>query len=148
MMKAKNVQCIFCFVIFFLFVTQAQAAEWISYGSSSSGDWDFDKASIKKVNNNIVQVWVRNIYNENKKMELHSVLKEGNVPNNFSKLSYDVRQFEFDCVNDMVRMNYVTIYDNKDQFVASPKMSGDWGDIVPDTMGETLKNIVCKGSKK
>jgi hypothetical protein len=53
---------------------------------------------------------------------------------------------EIDCVNEKIKDTSVTIYDEKgDVIYSSPKgESGKWNDIIPISVGERLKNIVCK----
>ena len=146
-MKAKNVQSIICLVIFFLFANQAWAADWIYYDTADFGDSYYDKSRIKKVNKSIIPVWTKNILSEEAKTKYFSILKGmDKAPDNPSLLSYYIELLEIDCVNEKIKDTSVTIYDEKGNILySSPKgESGEWNDIFPLSVGEKLKNIVCK----
>ena len=146
-MKAKNVQSIICLVIFFLFANQAWAADWIYYDTADFGDSYYDKSRIKKVNKSIIPVWTKNILSEEAKTKYFSILKGmDKAPDNPSLLSYYIELLEIDCVNEKIKDTSVTIYDEKGKVVYSSQKgeSGEWNDIFPLSVGEKLKNIVCK----
>jgi hypothetical protein len=146
-MKTKNVQSIICLVIFFLFANQAWAADWIYYDTADFGDSYYDKNSIKKIKESIISVWTKNILSEEAKTKYFSILKEiHKAPDNPSMLCYYTKLLEIDCVNEKIKDTSVTIYDEKgDVIYSSPKgESGNWNDIIPISVGERLKNIVCK----
>jgi len=146
-MKAKNVQSIICLVIFFLFANQAWAADWIYYDTADFGDSYYDKNSIKKIKESIISVWTKNILSEEAKTKYFSILKEiHKAPDDPSMLCYYAKLMEIDCVNEKIKDTSVTIYDEKgDVIYSSPKgESGNWNDIIPISVGERLKNIVCK----
>jgi hypothetical protein len=144
-MKAKNVQSIICLIIFFLFANQAWAADWIYYDTSAVGDVYYDKSSIKKVNESIISVWTKNILSEEAKTKYFSILKGiHKAPKNPSKLCYYTKLTEIDCVNKKIKDISVIFYNEKSKVIyLSPKSeSGEWNDILPDTVGEKLINIV------
>jgi ketosteroid isomerase-like protein len=146
-MKTKNVQSIICLVIFFLFANQAWAADWIYYDTADFGDSYYDKNSIKKIKESIISVWTKNILSEEAKTKYFSILKEiHKAPDDPSMLCYYAKLMEIDCVNEKIKDTSVTIYDEKgDVIYSSPKgESGKWNDIIPISVGERLKNIVCK----
>ena len=147
MVKTKNIQSIICLVIFFLFANQAWAAEWIYYSTSEVGDMYYDKSSIKKVNKNIISVWAKNILSEEAKTKYFSILEEiHKAPDNSSMLPYYTELMEIDCVNKKIKNISVIFYDEKDNVIySSPKSeSGEWNDILPDSVGETLTNLVSQ----
>ena len=146
-MKAKNVQSIICLVIFFLLANQAWTADWIYYDTADFGDSYYDKNSIKKIKESIISVWTKNILSEEAKTKYFSILKEiHKAPDDPSMLCYYAKLMEIDCVNEKIKDTSVTIYDEKgDVIYSSPKgESGKWNDIIPISVGERLKNIVCK----
>ncbi len=145
MMKAKNVQSIICLVIFFLFANQAWAADWIYYGTADVGDMYYDKSSIKKVNKSIISVWNKNILSEEAKTKYFSILKRiDKPPDNPSMLPYYTELMEIDCVNRKIKDISMIFYDEKGNVIySSPESeSGEWIDILPDSAGEKLINIV------
>jgi len=144
-MKIKNVQSIICLVIFFLFANQAWAADWIYFDTAAVGDVYYDKSSIKKVNKNIIQVWNKDVLSKEAKTKYFSILKEiHKAPKNPSMLSYYKKLMEIDCVNRKIKDIFVIFYDEKGKVIySSPKSdSGEWNDILPNTVGEKLINIV------
>ena len=144
-MKAKNVQSIICLVIFFLFANQAWAVDWIYYDKAAVGDFYYDKSSIKKVNESITSVSTKNILSEEAKMKYFSALKVMHkAPKNPSMLSYYTKLMQIDCVHRKIKDISVIFYNEKDKVVyKSPKSeSGEWNDILPDTVGDKLINIV------
>jgi ketosteroid isomerase-like protein len=145
MMRAKNVQSIICLGIIFLFASQAWAADWIYYDTAAVGDVYYDKNSIKKVNESIISVWNKDILSKKAKIKYFSILKGiHKAPKNPSMLSYYTKLMEIDCVNKKIKDISVIFYDEKDKVVySSPKSeSGEWNDILPNTVGEKLINIV------
>jgi hypothetical protein len=144
-MKVKNVQSIIILVIFFLFANQTWAADWIYYDTADFGDSYYDKSSIKKVNESIISVWTKNILSEEAKTKYYSILKKiHKAPKNHSMLCYYKKLTEIDCVNKKIKDISAIFYDEKGKVVySSPKSeSGEWNDILPDTIGEKLINIV------
>ena len=84
---------------------------------------------------------------EEAKTKYFSILKGmDKAPDNPSLLSYYIELLEIDCVNEKIKDTSVTIYDEKGNILySSPKgESGEWNDIFPLSVGEKLKNIVCK----
>jgi tetratricopeptide (TPR) repeat protein/ketosteroid isomerase-like protein len=145
MMKAKNIQAIICLVIFFLFADQSWAADWIYYDTADFGDTYYDKSSIKKEDKNIISVLIKNILSEEAKTKYFSILKGINkAPDNPSVLSYYTKLTEIDRLNKKNRDISVIFYDETNKVVySSPKSeTGDWNDILPNTVGEKLINMV------
>ena len=88
---------------------------------------------------------IKNILSEEAKTKYFSILKGiHKAPDNPSMLSYYTKLTEIDCVNKKIRDISVIFYDEKGEvFYSSPKgESGDWNDILPNTVGEKLRNIV------
>ena len=146
-MKIKNIQGIICLVIFLIFVNQAWAEEWIYYTISASRKVYYDKSSIKKVNKNIISLCTKQILNKDGKTKYFSFLKSiDKAPNNPNLISYFLRSSEIDCVKEKIKDFSTIIYDKKNNVLySSPKGETDeWLDIIPNSVGEKLKNIVCK----
>ena len=144
-MKIKNVQSIIFLVFFSLFANQAWAADWIYFDTAAVGDVYYDKSSIKKVSENIISVLNKDVLSEKTKKKYFSLLKEiHKAPKNPSMLNYYTKLMEIDCVNKKIKDTSVIFYNEKGKVVyASPKSeSGEWNDILPNTVGEKLINIV------
>ncbi|MFZ2396287.1 MAG: surface-adhesin E family protein [Smithella sp.] len=150
MMKIKNVRSIICLVLFFLFANQAWAADWIFYTSSNIGKEYYDKTSIKKVDKNIVSVWIKIILNEEAKTNNFLSLRSiGKAPRHPDMLNHQLMLIEIDCVNDKVKSSHMTINDAKGVVVAPEPKSfiGKWNAIPFDSNADQLKNIVCSAGK-
>jgi cell division septation protein DedD len=144
-MKIKNVLSIIFLVIFFLFSNQAWAADWIYFDTAAVGDVYYDKSSIVKVSENIISVWNKDVLSEKTKKKYFSLLKEiHKAPKNPSMLNYYTKLMEIDCVNKKIKDVSIIFYNDKGKVVyASPKSeSGEWNDILPNTVGEKLISIV------
>ena len=146
-MKLKYVQGIICLVILFLFANQSWAEDWILYGIPNTGDMYYDKSSITKVNENIIRVWIKSIYNEKGKLETFSFLQgTDKATDNPDKLNHYILLQEIDCVNKKYRTASIKIYDEKGNvIVSSPEGEiGGWNNIIPNPVTETLKIISCE----
>jgi len=146
-MKIKNVLSIVFLLIFFLFANQAWTADWIYFDKAAVGDFYYDKSSIKKVNESIISVSTKNILSEEAKLKYFSALIViHKAPPNPSMLSYYTKLMQIDCVNKKIKDISVIFYDEKGNLIyLSPENeSGEWNDILPDTVGEKLKNIVYR----
>ena len=149
-MKRKSMRFTFCSVMLFFFIGihHAQAAEWIFSGSNSSGHLYYDKASIKR-NGDIAQVRSMAILIDDGKEELHSALKKiGRAPRQAEILSHTIALEEFDCANEKMRLSSMTIYNERGGAIHSMFMKTDkWDDIVSESNGAILGNIVCSDSR-
>jgi hypothetical protein len=55
---------------------------------------------------------------------------------------------EFDCVNKKFRVTAWTIYDKeKHALYSAPATINKWQAMIPKTVSDKLKNIVCKSVK-
>ena len=148
-MKIKNITNIICLIIFFLFANQSFAADWGIRGLLPRGTGYYDKNSIKKINKNISQVWTVTIYNEEGKADAFSILKrQEKAPESPEILNQEMILLEFDCVNQKYRIVSMDIYDKKGNILLSvPEINDKWHDIIPKSINEKLKDIVCSAVK-
>jgi len=105
----------------------------------------YDKSSIKKESENIISVLNKDVLSEKAKKKYFSLLKEiHKAPKNPSMLNYYIKLMEIDCLNKKIKDISVIIYNEKGKVIySSPKSeSGEWNDILPDTVGEKLIKIV------
>lgn len=148
-MKIKNLHCIICLVIFFLFANQAWAAGWKLFASSGDSDMYYDENSVKKVNKNIVRVLTKKTYSEKGKLKEYSSLKKhGKAPGNPYILSHELILIEIDCVSEKVNISSDKICDKRGHVVTlAPQSYEKWNDIVRKSNDEKLKNVVCSTGK-
>jgi hypothetical protein len=148
-MKAMNLKGIICLVIIFLSANQVCAAEWIFLESIPTGVQYYNKSSIKELNKNIFCVWTKETYNENGKIRNYSFLKKiGKAPDNPYILSHELKLLEIDCENKKIKVSSNNFYDKQGNVITSaPQTYCERIDIVPESIAETLKNIVCNADK-
>ncbi|MFA5321689.1 MAG: surface-adhesin E family protein, partial [Smithella sp.] len=146
-MKTNNIQGFICLAIYFLFAHQALAADWVYFASNSARDSYYDKSNIIKADKNIIRVWTKQILSENGKVKKVSNLKSnGKECGNLDLISYILKLSEIDCVNKKIKDSSVTFYDEKSNLLYSSlnRETGNWDDIVPHSVAEKLKNILCE----
>ena len=145
----KKISSIISLAFFFLFASQAWAADWIYYAPMSTGHMYYDKGSIKKVNKNIISVLTKTIYTENGKKEYFSFLESiGKAPGNPDILNNQLVSVEIDCVNKIYKVSSMSIYDEKDSVIASrPKSTDKWSDTPPNSQMEVLEKEICSAGK-
>lgn len=143
-MEKRNIQMIICFVMLFL-AGRAGAAEWMPYGSSTIGTGYYDKNSVGKVNDKIIRVLTKTLFNDVGKLQNYSDLKKkGKAPGNPYILSYEIALLEVDCPNAKIKISSSRICDKRGNVIASEPASRDqWHKVVPGSHLEKLKNEVC-----
>ncbi len=129
------------------FPKRSETGNWIFYAASDTDNGYYDKSSIKKIDKNVVRVWIKNIYNESGKQRGFSYLESiDQVPENTDILNHQLILLEIDCVNKKIRNSSVIIYDKKNNCLFSNGISGsfgEWEDILPSLEYIRLKNTVC-----
>jgi len=149
-MNAWTLRMILGLAILFFFsaVHYIEAAEWIFYGETRSGHLYYDNISIKN-NGDIARVRTMAIFNDDGKIELASALRKiGKASGNLDLLSHSITLEEVDCVNKKLKISTMTIFNEKGGSIHSPVIKSDeWDNIIPETNGDILWTIVCRGSK-
>lgn len=148
-MKAKYIVGIACLVIGLGVAHQACAANWVHYLSSSTGEKYYDKSSIKVVNKRFVLVWTKTVLNENGKSENFLFLKSiDEAPVNADILNHHLMLEEIDCVDEKHRSSSLIIYDKSNAILAAtPRQISVWNEIVPGSVSDKLRNVVCTANK-
>jgi len=150
MMSLKNYFYLIGLVVFLLLTGQALAAGWILYDKSGIGDMYYDKSSIKKVNQNIIRVWDKTLYNENGRKKHFAFLQAIGKPRAGSDaLHYQLVLVELDYLQKKYRVTSSSIYNKQNKIIASlPKEAyGGWRDIRPNSVSATLLNSICQTTR-
>jgi hypothetical protein len=142
---------IFLSVLFvFLIVTPVLGDNWVEYGKEQNGNvYSYQKDSIVKKSNTIVQVWGRMDYSE-KGREIYNQPSSIDKKIKWIHIYYSIHQIEIDCEKRQGRVlpetncDYDT-YGNQ-LYNGYPYMS-DWFYIVPETSNDNLRMKLCKKSK-
>lgn len=146
-MNVNNILRI-CLGILFLFAHQAWASDWILYTKSSTGDLYYDQTSLEMVENNIMTVRTKKIYNENGKTKVFAFLKSLNhAPGHADTLKHDLITQAIDCEKEKRSDSLLIIYDENDHVVYADDMIHPWKNIVPDSVTDALKKAVCAARK-
>jgi hypothetical protein len=105
---------------------------------------------MKKLDNNVISVLTKTIYNDVGKLKNYSALKKmDKAPGNPYILSHELVLLEIDCLNRKIKVSSRRICDKRGGIIASEMQShGAWSDIVPNSNYEKLKNQFCGFVKK
>jgi hypothetical protein len=113
-----------------LLLATSAHAEWVRTGVSDNHVSYIDPATIKKVNNAVVSVWVLQDYNRTQRTgELSSALL-----------------FHFNCNTLQNRLLQYTNYSGQMMqgfTLGTNDRSTDWAYNVPGSIGDTITGIVC-----
>ncbi len=148
-MKARYIVGMICVIIGLGLAGQSWAADWVHYLSADTGEKYYDKSSIKVVNKKLVRVWTKTVLNENGKAEKFLFLKTIDAaPVNADIISYNLMLEEIDCIDEKYRSSSQMVYDKNNAIIAAtPKKISEWNDIVPGSISDKLKNLVCTANK-
>ena len=144
-MRAKYISSTIVLVVLLILTHQAWAEDWEFRGFLPRGTGFYDQSSIKKINDNIYQVWTATIYNEKGKEDAFTILQRHNkAPDNRNILTHELVLLEFDCANQKYRIASLSIFDEIGSVLLSaPEINDKWRDTVPNSINEKLKNKIC-----
>lgn len=148
-MRAKYISNAIVLAVLFIMTHQAWAEDWEFRGFLPRGTGLYDKSSIKKINDNIYQVWTATIYNEKGKEDAFTILqRHKKAPDNRNILTHELVLLEFDCANQKYRIASLNIFDEIGSVLLSaPEINDKWRDTVPNSINEKLKNKICAAGK-
>ena len=113
-------------------------ADWKYYGTNEEGAYFYDSASINHLSQDIVRVFVQSVYTE--KGVSHWVEEGGKE---FENLDFSLIWSEFNCAERSIRHLEIIFY-SKNGKVFYPINNERWHFFAPDSMSETLYDVVCK----
>ena len=130
-----------------LFVSTCGASEWVSYGADETGDMQFDRDSVSWSSKETVTVWTRLVYSEEGKKSYISSLQ----PDRLSKYKYDELRntdtlVEIDCRIKKAKLLLTEDYDTRGAPLLSGNLPSQWYSIVPGSVADELRGIVCAPS--
>jgi hypothetical protein len=118
--------------------TEGWGVDWEYYGMNEEGSYFYDAESMKHLSQNIVRVFVQSVYTE--KGVSHWVEGGGKE---FDNLDFSLIWSEFNCAERSIRHLQIVFY-SKNGKVFYPINNEGWHFFVPDSMSETLYDVVCK----
>ena len=137
------------FLVFCKYAISEEDDRWIYCGTTTDGEYYYDIESINWISGDIVEVWTREIYSEEGKKEIVSLLiKYGIEPEKAMGL-YEVKAlWKIDIKNKKIN-SFSSVWYNKNRNVIYNRgdvnnVSSDWPYIIPDSIGETLWKEMCK----
>lgn len=128
----------------------ARGEKWVKFSQRESESLYYDKTSIRQQPNKHIRVWVRtevediSAYIEERKKNYQKT--EG-----YENYSHSLMAWEFDCNSATVGEISLIDYDDKGKVLDSyhiDEKSINLKSVVPDSFGNALYKIVCKGKGK
>ena len=143
MKKIIYLRILFTGIFIFTLVSVSYSAEWEHYGEVPSGSAYYDKENIKHMPNNIIRVWVKNVYSDTGKKESIK-----NLGDRFKDVKDTLYLFQINCNEKKLSSVNVTDYDSKGSVISSDDNTTLKESIIlPESVGEKLYKIVCKVTK-
>jgi hypothetical protein len=127
-----------------LFVSTCGASEWVSYGVDEMGDMQFDRDSVSWSSKETVTVWTRLVHSDEGKKRYISSLQADRL----SRYKYDELRntdtlVEIDCRIKKARLLLTEDYDTRGAPLHSGDLPSQWYSIVPGSVADGLRGIVC-----
>jgi aspartate carbamoyltransferase regulatory subunit len=69
-------------------------------------------------------------------------------PRGFRDYAVELSLREINCSTDEIRYLAIVEYNAVNKIIDSVDVAGKWRQVIPDSIGEDLYNIVCKSKKK
>lgn len=128
-------------IIIFFFSMEARSVDWVFYVTAADGNnYYYDSQSIKWVSKDIVQVWEKTVYTEKGVPDM--IKKYGPE---YKELSCGIGLFEFNCSEKKSRGLSLTYHNHHGSVIYSAPRDSSWDFIIPESVSESLFNIVCGG---
>jgi hypothetical protein len=138
MKKMVRIAFAFC-AISFWGISEGNAADWKYITEDDAGSiWYYDATTIKKISNDVVQVWFR-MKNQRGIKEFEIVRKSVQEAKSLS---------EINCTTKETRDIYLIAYGFDGSVVISDSTNGPWHPAVPGTTGETNYDTFCNKTRK
>jgi len=117
------------FLICLMMLAGSAWAEWVRFGYNDTFTYYYDPAKIRK-DGNMRRVW-----------ELHDLTQRNNIGEISRRMLV-----EFDCKQERARFLSASSHSERmavGKVLRTEEGASDWHEIPPDTIDETLFNIVC-----
>ena len=128
----------------------AEGADWKYYGRTEWGDSYYDRQSIKKISQDILEVWTKEVVTSKKQKDFMIKSRQNYElsPRGFRDYAMELSLKEFNCSTEEMRYLAVVDYNAANKIIDSVDFTGKWRQVIPDSIVEDLYNIVCKSKKK
>jgi len=126
--------------IVFFFCMELWGADWKVIGRDVQDSiCEIDVASISRLPNNIVRVWLKITYSQEGITEVVT-----NYGPTFKDLFYSKIFTEIDCAESKYRILGSTYYSSDDGVIHNDNSFSDWHFITPNSMARATFKEVCK----
>jgi hypothetical protein len=118
----------------------------VEYERSDSGNiFEYNRASIKK-KEHMVQISRRLFFSdEGREKYIRGLANKGASVQGLKELSYSLSLEEIDCKKEMYQILSVTHYGSDGMILYTHSYDEpDWMEILPDSVNDVLRKIVCK----
>ena len=128
----------------------SEGADWKYYGRTEWSDSYYDRHSIKKISQDILEVWTKEVVTSKKQKDLmiKSLQRYDSSPRGFRDYAVELSFKEINCATEEMRYLAIVDYNAVNKMIDSVDFTGKWRQVSPDSIGEDLYNIVCKSKKK
>lgn len=120
-------------------------AEWIQYSETENGAYFYDPKRVIKQPGGLVAVWVKVITSPERMIERRNLR---NLPiKGYENYSHSLDKDIYSCSDRTVATSSITYYTNAGATLESlhvKKQDLRFDDVIPESLGETLFNLVCK----
>ena len=124
--------------IVFFFCMEGWGMDWKGYGTSDTLSLYYDVESITRPSKDVVRVWVKGIYRM-KGVELVEKFGE-----KYETLGHSLFLSEVHCAEKKVRTLSIVDYSTGGEILDSNSTERKWNSIVPESIGESLYEILCR----
>jgi hypothetical protein len=143
MKKTKLIIFLSCLVVLLTVTSINGSDDWVEFSRTNQGDIvSYDKASLKQITKDIVQVWVKDVLSDERRRKLIDYHK---YVHNIGQLSHDVSLNEIDCKKMMYRSLSITGRDaNGADLFSSSDDNSKWNSISHNSVWDALQKAVCR----
>jgi hypothetical protein len=145
-MVPHPVWIIMTFLIGAIFVSTGGASEWVSYGVDATGIMQFDRDSISWSSQDTVKVWTRLVHSDEGKKGYILNLQTDRL-SKYNELQNTDTLVEINCRIKKAKFLLIEDYDTKGSPLYSGNLSSNlrskWYNIVPGSVADELRGIVC-----
>ncbi len=113
--------------------------DWKLFKKTEDAKFYYDKKDITHPTQNIVKVWIRQVYTDKGKMDMIKL-----VGPRYESLSYSINSLEFDCGDKKVRFLSMAYYTKKGDVLDLENHPDKWEPIPANSMFDALFKKVCK----
>lgn len=122
---------------------EVSAKDWKFFKKTEDAKFYYDKKDITHLTQNIVKVWIRQVYTKKGKIDMMNL-----VGPRYQNLSYSINSLEFDCGAKLVRFLSMTYYIKNGDVLDLENPPGKWEPVPPNSMFDALYKKVCKQAEK